>query len=105
MFNDKLSTQMDSLPTRPQSLMKTRLLNSTLMALLLSLGLAACSSTTEDSTANSSPNKIYSDAKSELADGAFDKAIALMEKLGLILPSNASNKSRQRLRRIFSSYT
>lgn len=81
MFNDKLSTQMDSLQARPQSLLKNRLLHSTLSVLVLSLGLAACSSTPVDTTANSSPNKIYSDAKSELADGAFDKAIALLEKL------------------------
>ena len=81
MFNDKLSTQMDSLQARPQSLLKNRLLHSTLSVLVLSLGLAACSSTPVDTTASSSPNKIYSDAKSELADGAFDKAIALLEKL------------------------
>ncbi len=81
MFNDKLSTQMDSLQAQPQSLLKIRPFNQLLCALVLILGLAACSSTPKDSTASSSPNKIYSDAKSELADGAFDKAIALLEKL------------------------
>jgi outer membrane protein assembly factor BamD len=36
---------------------------------------------TEDKTANWSPNKIYSEAKSEANDGAYDKAIPLYEKL------------------------
>ncbi|HXD41288.1 MAG TPA: outer membrane protein assembly factor BamD [Ramlibacter sp.] len=43
--------------------------------------LAACSSTSEDKTANWSPNKIYTEAKDELNSGAFDKAIPLFEKL------------------------
>lgn len=43
--------------------------------------LAGCSSTTEDPTANWSPNRIYSEAKEEADGGAFDKAVPLFEKL------------------------
>src|SRR5512132_4253508 len=43
--------------------------------------LAACSSTSEDKTANWSPNKIYAEAKDEMGSGAYDKAIPLFEKL------------------------
>lgn len=51
------------------------------LPLILCLVLGACSTTTDDKLANASPNKIYSDAKSEMGDGAFDKAIPLFEKL------------------------
>jgi outer membrane protein assembly factor BamD len=44
-------------------------------------GLVACASVTEDKSVNWSPNKIYSEAKSEASDGAYDKAIPLYEKL------------------------
>jgi len=43
--------------------------------------LAGCSSTSEDKTANWSPNKIYAEAKDELSSGSYDKAIPLFEKL------------------------
>ena len=43
--------------------------------------LAGCSSTTEDRTANWSPNRIYAEAKEEADGGAYDKAIPLFEKL------------------------
>jgi len=43
--------------------------------------LSACSSTPTDPTAEWSPNKIYAEAKDELSTGAYDKAIALFEKL------------------------
>jgi outer membrane protein assembly factor BamD len=43
--------------------------------------LAACSSTSEDKTANWSPNKIYAEAKDEMSSGGYDKAIPLLEKL------------------------
>ncbi len=43
--------------------------------------LAACSSTPEDKAANWSPNKIYSEAKDEFNSGAYEKAVALYEKL------------------------
>ena len=43
--------------------------------------LAACSSTPDDATATWSPNKIYAQAKDELAAGSYDKAIPLFEKL------------------------
>src|SRR5512132_3915320 len=43
--------------------------------------LAACSSTSEDKTANWSPNKIYAEAKDEMSSGGYDKAIPLFEKL------------------------
>jgi outer membrane protein assembly factor BamD len=43
--------------------------------------LAACSSTPIDATESWSPNKIYTEAKDELASGAYDKAVTLYEKL------------------------
>ena len=43
--------------------------------------LSACSTTTPDPTAAWSPNKIYAEAKDEVSLGAFDKAVALFEKL------------------------
>jgi outer membrane protein assembly factor BamD len=51
------------------------------MALGAAALLAACSSTPTDQTAAWSPNKIYSEAKDELAAGSYDKAIPLFEKL------------------------
>ncbi|MEI8169326.1 MAG: outer membrane protein assembly factor BamD [Rhodoferax sp.] len=45
------------------------------------LFLAGCASTPEDKTASWSPNKIYAEAKDELNAGAYDKAVALFEKL------------------------
>ncbi|WP_394787499.1 outer membrane protein assembly factor BamD [Rhodoferax sp.] len=47
----------------------------------LALALSACSTVTVDKTVDWSPNKIYSEAKDELNSGAYDKAIALYEKL------------------------
>ena len=43
--------------------------------------LAACSSTPDDATATWSPNRIYAQAKDEVASGSYDKAIPLFEKL------------------------
>ncbi len=43
--------------------------------------LAACSSTPDDATATWSPNKIYAEARDEVAAGSYDKAIPLFEKL------------------------
>ena len=43
--------------------------------------LAGCSSVTEDKTAGWSPNKIYTEARDEASSGAYDKAVALFEKL------------------------
>jgi outer membrane protein assembly factor BamD len=43
--------------------------------------LAGCASTSEDKTANWSPNKIYAEAKDEMGSGGYDKAIPLFEKL------------------------
>ena len=43
--------------------------------------LTACSSTPVDKTANMSPNAIYADAKDELANQQWDKAIPLLDKL------------------------
>lgn len=61
--------------------MKNKTINKALFAVLIGMVLAACSSVPEDKFANSSPNKIYAEAKSEANDGAFDKAIPLYEKL------------------------
>ncbi len=54
---------------------------STVTALALATVLAACSSTSDDKTANMSPNKIYAEAKDELNSGSYDKAVPLFEKL------------------------
>jgi len=43
--------------------------------------LSACSSPTIDKTLTMSPEQIYAEAKEELSIGAYDKAIALFEKL------------------------
>jgi len=51
------------------------------LALAIAALLAACASTSEDKTANMSPNKIYADAKEEMDAGAYDKAVPLLEKL------------------------
>ncbi len=54
-----------------------------LPALLIAVaaGLAGCSTTTQDETANWSPNRIYTEAKEELVSGGYDRAITLLEKL------------------------
>lgn len=77
MFNVKLSTQLQALKIARQTLMNNRVL----LSMALCLGLTACSTTSEDKTANWSPNKIYAEAKSEANEGAYDKAIPLYEKL------------------------
>ena len=43
--------------------------------------LSACSSTSDDKTANWSTNKLYAEARDEVNSGAFDKAVPLFEKL------------------------
>ncbi len=43
--------------------------------------LAGCASDPKDPTAGWSANKIYSEARDEAASGAYDKAVALFEKL------------------------
>jgi outer membrane protein assembly factor BamD len=43
--------------------------------------LSACSSTSDDATANWSVNKLYAEARDEVNSGAFDKAVPLFEKL------------------------
>jgi outer membrane protein assembly factor BamD len=47
----------------------------------LAVTLGGCSSTPVDATAGWSPSKIYTEAKDEVAAGAYDKAIVLFEKL------------------------
>lgn len=42
---------------------------------------AGCSSTPIDKTATMSPNKIYAEAKEEMAAGQWDRAVPLLEKL------------------------
>lgn len=57
---------------------------SSALGLAMALGallLTACSSVPEDKTLGMSPNAIYADAKDEMADAQWDKAIALLEKL------------------------
>lgn len=43
--------------------------------------LSACSSTPVDVTANMTPAKIYADAKEEMSNGQWERAIGLLEKL------------------------
>ncbi len=51
-------------------------------ALLLALAvLAACAQAPKDPTAGWSADKLYAEARDELSSGAYDKAIALLEKL------------------------
>ena len=61
--------------------MKNQPISKALLSVFICSGLLACASVSEDKTANWSPNKIYSEAKSEANDGAYDKAIPLYEKL------------------------
>lgn len=77
MFNVKLSTELQGLEISRSTLIK----NQVLLSAALCLGLASCSTVSEDKTANWSPNKIYAEAKAEVNDGAYDKAIPLYEKL------------------------
>ncbi len=51
------------------------------VAIVAAALLAGCASTSEDKTANWSPNKIYAEAKDEMSSGGYDKAIPLFEKL------------------------
>lgn len=52
------------------------------MVMLVGLAvLAGCATDTQDPTAGWSPNKIYAEARDEVANGALDKAIGLYEKL------------------------
>ena len=53
--------------------------------LATALGLTACSTKPVDETAGWSPNKIYAEARDEAANGAYDKAVTLFEKLGAVL--------------------
>jgi len=50
-------------------------------AALLALLLAGCSSLPADKTASWSPNRIYAEAREELNNGNYDKAVPLFEKL------------------------
>ena len=43
--------------------------------------LGGCSSTPDEKAANWSPNRIYAEAKEELSNGGYDKAIPLLERL------------------------
>ena len=51
------------------------------LGLALALVLSGCASDPKDPTAGWSPNKIYSEARDEAANGAYDKAVTLFEKL------------------------
>jgi outer membrane protein assembly factor BamD len=81
----KLSTQFYEFKNTMKNQPVSKTFLSTLMSLSLTafvgLGLVACASISEDKTTSWSPNKIYSEAKSEASDGAYDKAIPLYEKL------------------------
>ncbi len=77
MFYVKLSTQFYEF----KNTMKNQSLSKSFLSVFICSGLFACASVTEDKTTSWSPNKIYSEAKSEANDGAYDKAIPLYEKL------------------------
>ncbi len=77
MFYVKLSTQFYEF----KNTMKNQQVSKAFLSVLICFGLIACASVEEDKTASWSPNKIYSEAKSEANDGAYDKAIPLYEKL------------------------
>jgi len=49
--------------------------------LATSVLLVGCSSTTEDKTAGWSTDRIYAEARDEISNGAYDKAVPLLEKL------------------------
>jgi outer membrane protein assembly factor BamD len=51
------------------------------LVLATGLMLAGCSNTPKDVTVGWSPEKIYSQAKEEADNGAWDKAIGMFEKL------------------------
>ena len=51
------------------------------LVVVVALAVGGCSSTPSDKSANWSPNKLYAEAKDELNSGAYDKAVALLEKL------------------------
>lgn len=51
------------------------------LAAAAGLTIAGCSTTTEDKTANWSPNRLYAEAKDEMKSGSYDKATLLLEKL------------------------
>jgi outer membrane protein assembly factor BamD len=51
------------------------------VALVCAALLTGCASDPKDPTAGWSPNKIYSEARDEASSGAFEKAVALFEKL------------------------
>lgn len=48
---------------------------------IVALALTACSTTPVDKTAGMSPNQLYAEAKDEMANGQWDKAIPFLEKL------------------------
>jgi outer membrane protein assembly factor BamD len=81
MFYDKLSTQFYEFKNTVKNQPASKALLSTFLSTFLCVGLVACASVAEDKAANWSPNKIYSEAKAEANDGAYDKAIPLYEKL------------------------
>jgi outer membrane protein assembly factor BamD len=55
--------------------------SAALLSAALLTALSGCSSLKDDRTAGWSPNKIYAEAKDEIASGQYDKAIPLLEKL------------------------
>jgi outer membrane protein assembly factor BamD len=81
MFYVKLSTQFYEFKNTVKNQPASKALLSTFLSTFLCVGLVACASVAEDKAANWSPNKIYSEAKAEANDGAYDKAIPLYEKL------------------------
>lgn len=61
--------------------MPMRLFRSRALLLAATMLLAACGSTPPDETATWSPEKLYAEAKDELAAGSYDRAAKLLERL------------------------
>lgn len=61
--------------------MCSRALRIPVLLLLAGLVLAGCGSTPPDETAQWSADKLYAEAKDEMANGNFERAIKLMERL------------------------
>ncbi|MBT9610354.1 MAG: outer membrane protein assembly factor BamD [Aquabacterium commune] len=51
------------------------------LALFLSVALTACGSTPKDEFANTSPDKLYADAKDDAAEGNYETALKKLEKV------------------------
>lgn len=68
-----IARKLSAMPRAPLAIFPVLLAASAL--------LVGCSSTTEDKTASWTTDRIYAEARDEASNGAYDKAIPLLEKL------------------------